>query len=248
MLTVIHTEDKFEVYVDGTHIQSVAAAFTLSAGGDTLYYGRLVEGGFDFSGKIAEAELLNEILSDAAITARYEAKLVTPEDTATGGIKVDTGLITLLPGETAELPVKALGETVLKLTVVGDAAALKDGTLTATAVGETLIYAVSEDGRYLGGVVVRVVESIPEDTTEEDTDPPVEPGTDPDPDTGDATDPATNPPADEEPDPDTDPVTQPAETDPPKKKGCGSSLGVWALWLVVGPGSAWVIGTKRRNA
>ena len=241
MLTVIHTEDKFEVYVDGSHLQSVAATFALESGGDALYYGRLVEGGFDFGGKIAEAELLSEILSDAAITARYEAKLVTPEDTATGGIKVEQGLMTLLPGETAELPVKALGETVLKLTVVGDAATLKDGALTAEKVGETLIYAVSEDGRYLGGVVVRVVESIPEDTTEEDTDKPDEPV---------ETDvPATKDPETTEKDPD---PTSPSESEKDTKseieqpkKGCRSALAVSALLLMTVTGGAWLALRKR---
>ena len=221
MLTVIHTEDKFEVYIDGAHIQSIAATFALEAGGDPLYYGRLVEGGFDFGGKIAEVELLEEIPSDAAITDLYEAKLVTPEDTAAGGIKVEQGLMTLLPGDTAELPVKALGQTVLKLTVVGDAVTLKDGVLTAEALGETLIYAVSEDGRYLGGVVVQVVESIPEDTTEEETDPPTEPDTDP----------VDTPPVTEIPTEPAETTTEPAETDPPKKKGCRSVLGTSALLL-----------------
>ena len=239
MFTVIHTEDKFEVYVDGSHIQSVAAAFTLEAGGDALYYGRLVEGGFDFNGKIAEAELLNEILSDAAITDRYEAKLVTPEENATGGIKVDTGLVILLPGETAELPVKALGETVLKLTAVGDAATLTDGTLTAEKVGETLIYAVSEDGRYLGGVVVQVVESIPEDTTEEDTEPPTEPDTDP----------VDTPPVTEIPTEPAEPAettAEPAETDPPKKKGCKSTLGLSAV-LMTALCAGWMLLSKKRD-
>jgi hypothetical protein len=240
MLTVIHTEDKFEVYVDGSHIQSVAAAFTLEAGGDALYYGRLVEGGFDFGGKIAEVELLTEILSEAAITDRYKAKLVTPEDTAAGGIKVEQGLMTLLPGETAELPLKALGETVLKLTVVGDAATLKDGALTAEKVGETLIYAVSEDGRYLGGVVVRVVESVPEDTTEEDTDKPDEPV--------DTDEPATKDPETTEKDPD---PTAPSESesntkgeDEKPKKGCRSSLAVSVMLLMTVTG-AWLVLRKK---
>ena len=241
MLTVIHTEDKFEVYMDGTHIQSIAATFALGEGGDTLYYGRLVEGGFDFNGKIAEAELLNEVLTADAIVKRYEAKLITPEDTAEGGIKVETGLLTLLPGETAEFPVKALGQTALKLTVVGDAATLKDGTLTAEKVGETLIYALSEDGRYIGGVVVQVVESIPEDTTEPDTEPPAEPDTQP----GD-TAPVDTPPATEAPVDPTETSTDPVETDPPKKKGCKSSFSV-ILPLLLTLCGGWLVLSKKEN-
>lgn len=169
MLTVVHTEGKLEVYVDGAHLKSIAAQFELQAGGDTYYYGRLVEGGFDFLGKITEGELLDKALTPEDIQARYESHLVVPEPT--GGIKVEVPLITLLLGETAPLGITAFGETSIKLTTVGDAATLKDGTLTADKVGETLIYAVSEDGRYIGGAVVQVVESIPEDTTEPDTAP-----------------------------------------------------------------------------
>ena len=36
--------------MDGVHLKSIGADFTLPAGGDAYYYGRLVEGGFDFSG------------------------------------------------------------------------------------------------------------------------------------------------------------------------------------------------------
>lgn len=168
MLTVVHTDGRLEVYMDGVHLHSIAADFTLASGGDSYYYGRLVEGGFDFMGKITEGELLDEVLTPEAIKARYESHLVIPEPE--GGIKVETPLITLLPGESAELGITAYGNTVLKLTAVGDAATLKDGKVTAERVGETLIYAISEDGKYIGGAVVRVVESTPEDTTEPNPD------------------------------------------------------------------------------
>jgi hypothetical protein len=62
MLTVVHNEGKLEVYMDGVHLKSIGADFTLPAGGDAYYYGRLVEGGFDFPGKITEGELLDEVL------------------------------------------------------------------------------------------------------------------------------------------------------------------------------------------
>ena len=226
MLTLIHKDDKFELYVDGTLIQTIAAAFTLAEGGDQLYYGRLVEGGFDFPGKIAEAEFLNEVLSDQAITERYEAHLVKPEDTAEGGIKVETGLITLLLGEEAPLGITALGSTQIILTLKGDAAVLNGDIITAQALGEVLIYAYSEDGRYIGGTVVQVVESIPEDTTEPDTDEPDEPPTEPDgedtvptePTTAETTEDVTEPTPDttdtDAEHPDTSPA--PAETEDPQ--------------------------------
>jgi hypothetical protein len=152
-----------------------------------------------------------------------------------GGIKVTTPLITLLPGESAELGITAYGATQLKLTALGDAATVTDGKVTADKVGETLIYAVSEDGRYIGGAVVLVVESIPEDTTEPDTDPVVEPDTEP---TDTETHPVDTPPVTEAP-------SEPAETDPPKK-GCRSSVGVSATLLLTLCG-CWLALSKKQK-
>ena len=114
---------------------------------------------------------------------------------------------------------------------MGDSVTLADGVLTATELGETLIYAVSEDGAYLGGVVVQVVESIPEDTTEEETEPPTEPDTDP------VTEIPTEP---------AETTTEPAETDPPKKKGCRSTLGTSALLLPLLCGG-WLALSKKQD-
>ena len=240
MLTVIHSQGKLEVYIDGVHLKSIGADFTLPAGGDAYYYGRLVEGGFDFPGKITEGELLDEVLTPEQIKARFESHLVIPEPE--GGIKVTAPLITLLPGESAELGITAYGATQLKLTTVGDAATVTDGKVTAEKVGETLIYAVSEDGRYIGGAVVLVVESIPEDTTEPDTDPVVEPDTEP---SDTETHPVDTPPVTETPDePDGDP-TEPAETDPPKK-GCRSSVGVSVTLLLTLCG-CWLVLSKKQK-
>jgi hypothetical protein len=98
-----------------------------------------------------------------------------------------------------------------------------------------LVYAVSEDGRYLGGVVVRVVESVPEDTTEEDTDTPDEPV--------DTEEPATKDPETTEKDPD---PTAPSESESntkgeeePTKKGCRSSLTVSVMLIMTAMGGAW---------
>ncbi len=246
MLTVIHTEDKFEIYMDGVHLHSVNATFALEDGGDSLYYGRLVEGGFDFPGKIAEVELLGEVLTDTAIEERYNARLVKSEDNAAGGIKVEQGLITLLPGQTAPLGIKALGSTELKLTAVGDAATLTDGVLTADKPGETLIYAVSEDGIYLGGVVVQVVESIPEDTTEEDTDEPAEPDTDPT-DTKPVETPSTTEMPTEPSETPSETPTKPADTATPVEKGCKSTLGVSLTLLLILCGGWLVLSGKHDN-
>ena len=152
-----------------------------------------------------------------------------------GGIKVTAPLITLLPGESAELGITAYGATQLKLTALGDAATVKDGKVTADKVGETLIYAVSEDGKYIGGAVVLVVESIPEDTTEPDTDAPDEPAD---------TNASSTPPDDTEgedlnPDENTSGENGTEEEKP--KGGCKSSIAsTGPMLLVLLPGGCWI--------
>lgn len=226
MLTLVHTNGKLEVYMDGMHLRSVAADFTLASGRDTYYYGRLVEGGFDFVGRITEGELLNEVLTPEAILARYESHLVKSDPK--GGIEIEQPLITLLPGETAPLGITAFGETKLQLTVVGDAATVSDGILTAAKVGETLIYATSEDGRFIGGVVVQVVESIPEDTTEPETE----------------TDPSNT-------DENTSEDGSTSQTDPddtPEKRGCKSAVITSLLVILLALGAAFPILGKRSRS
>ena len=238
MLTLIHADGKFEVYMDGAHLHSVPAQFTLGSGLDNYLYGRLVEDGFNFDGKITEGELLNEVLTPNAIKARYESHLVIPEPE--GGIKVETPLITLLPGETAPLGITAYGATQLKLTTVGDAATLADGVLTAEKVGETLIYAISEDGRYIGGVVVQVVASMPEDTVEPDTNKPDEPVDTSEP----STDMDTCPPVTEKGE---TPPTAPSDDTDKQKRGCKSTLAASALILLVISSGAWMALRKKEN-
>ncbi len=238
MLTVVHADGKFEVYMDGVHLHSVAAQFSLEAGTDTYFYGRLAEGSFNFNGKITEGELLSEILTPEAILERFESHLVQPDPE--DGLTVEETLITLLPGQTAPLGITAHGKTTVKLTVSGDAATLADGVLTAEKVGETLIYAISEDGRYIGGVVVQVVESIPEDTTEPDTDIPDEPDTAaPDTSDDDSGTSAPEPPA-ESGESSTDSTDQ-------QERGCKSTLTASALLLLIISGSAWMALRKKEH-
>lgn len=164
--------------------------------------------------------------------------LVIPEPE--GGIKVTTPLITLLLGESAELGITAYGATQLKLTALGDAATVTDGKVTADKVGETLIYAVSEDGKYIGGAVVLVMESIPEDTTEPDTDAPDEPAD---------TNASSTPPDDTEgedlnPDENTSDENTSGENGTEEEKpkgGCKSSIAsTGPMLLVLLPGGCWI--------
>lgn len=232
MLTILHTDGKFEIYVDGISQKTVFADFELPAGEERFCYGRLVENGFDFIGAITEGELLNEALTPEDIAARYQAHLVYPE--VEGGIRVESPLITLTLGETAAVGITAQGSTVLKLTVVGEAATLKDGVLTASHVGETLIYAYSEDGRYIGGTVVRVVEVAPPET---DTEPSTEPETAPETASDMETVPETN-------------TAEPTTASTQEDKGCGSFIGGSAWCAVLALTAAWpaIVGKRRRRA
>ena len=125
---------------------------------------------------------------------------------------------------------------------MGDAATVTDGKVIAEKVGETLIYAVSEDGRYIGGAVVLVVESIPEDTTEPDTDAPDEPV--------DTKEPATEPDGTVggDPMPDTkDPEGGDTEGESERpKKGCKSSVSVSVTLLLTLCG-CWLALSKKQK-
>ena len=193
-----------------------------------MSFGSLNDGSLTFGGTLDTVRLYNRVLAPEELTV--------PKGSSECGIRVESPLITLLPGENAPLGITALGSTVLKLTTVGDSVTLADGVLTANELGETLIYAVSEDGAYIGGVVVQVVESLPEDTTEEETDPPVEPDTLPTDTTAEAETPAETP----------DGSAEPDETQPPKKKGCRSSLGLTALLTVTLCGG-WLALSKKHS-
>ena len=227
-LAFIWTSSQITVYADGQIVGGCTVNGAIRETVETMSFGSLNDGSLTFGGTLDTVRLYNRVLAPE--------ELAVPKGSSECGIRVESPLITLLPGENAPLGITALGSTVLKLTTVGDSVTLADGVLTANELGETLIYAVSEDGAYIGGVVVQVVESLPEDTTEEETDPPVEPDTLPTDTTAEAETPAETP----------DGSAEPDETQPPKKKGCRSSLGLTALLTVTLCGGWLVLSKKHR--
>ena len=228
-LAFIWTSSQITVYADGQIVGGCTVNGDIRETVDTMSFGSLNDGSLTFGGTLDTVRLYNRVLAPEELTV--------PKGSSECGIRVESPLITLLPGENAPLGITALGSTVFKLTTVGDSVTLADGVLTANELGETLIYAVSEDGAYIGGVVVQVVESLPEDTTEEETDPPVEPDTLPTDTTAEAETPA------ETPDGSADTTD---ETQPPKKKGCRSSLGLTALLTVTLCGGWLALSKKHR--
>ena len=181
-----------------------------------MSFGSLVDGSLPFGGALDTVRIYNRALSADELEANSKTD---------GGIKTKAPLITLLPGETAPLGITAVGYTVINLTTVGDAASLKDGVLTAERAGETLVYAVSEDGAYIGGVVVRVAESATEDDTDASTD--------------SETDLSESQPEDA-----TD--TAPFETEPSGKTGCGSAIGL-SVTVLLSLCGAWPVLAKKKN-
>ncbi len=222
MLTLVHKEDRLVLYIDGQQMADVPAAFELEVRNDALTYGQLAEGGMDFKGAIVECELLTEALTADAIKARYEAKIVKSETASAFGFTAP--LYTIEVGETVENIFTGDAE----ITITGTAATLSGTTLTAVAIGESVLYARSADGTQIAGAVVRVVaEGEPDTTTPVESDTlPVEPNTAP----------VVNTDTTASDGPDTPAMTVPdgTETDKPAKGGCKSAVSLSVLALLAG--------------
>lgn len=251
MLTLVRKDDQFILYIDGTEVAKADASFTLAAGEDNMVYGCLVEHGMDFAGAIAEGELLTEALTPADIRARYEKKLVRPEGGSS--FAFEQTLVTLLPGESAPLAFSNAGKA-HSITLAGDSVRLGDnGTVTAEKLGDTVIYAISDDGNTFAAMVVRVTDKRPDEGShpdietetlpDPDTEPDTETGNLADSDTQAGTNAATSP--EGETPASTAPATNP-ETNAPKTRGCKSAVSASALLLLT-LGGACLLARKKRD-
>ena len=167
LLTVIHTEGKLITYIDGEQAGEAAVQWEVASGEDTCYYGRLVEGGFDFPGSIAECSLIDEAPDAAAVASAYNSKVVYPE--ADGELGFESDIIGLEPGGSAPCGIKAPEKVKYTLTLKGGAATLDGETVTAKQPGEAVICAVSDSGRYIAMTLVRVGDPGGGDTEESQT-------------------------------------------------------------------------------
>ncbi len=239
MLTLVGRDGKLLLFIDGVPVASVATDFGIPSGSDRSVYGRLVEGGMDFKGQIAEGELLTEALSDDVIKARYEEKLVKPD--AEEGLFFAASYLSLTLGERVPLGLSAVGDHTYSVICRGDAVVLDGDTVTAVAIGDCVLYARSDDGAYITAMVIRVAEELPEESeteTETETDTETETETEASPDTpaeseNESHTPTTGAPATEtEGESEAAPETP---TAPQKDKGgCGSVLGGSVLLLLAG--------------
>ncbi len=216
MLTLVRKDSQLYLYIDAELVSTVACHFDIPAGNDNCIYGRLVEGGMNYSGRIVAGDLLlDKALTADEISALYEEKLVKPN--AVTGLAFAETLITLHLGETAPSGFKAEEGLAHTLTHMGDSVTLADdGTLTAVALGDSVLWAKSDDGSLIAAAVVRVLEELPPETEPPVTEPPVTepPVTEPAPGTGAQT-PAPTP-------------TAPS-TEVPDKGGCKSAIGLTTL-------------------
>lgn len=164
MLTVIRRDGRLETYVDGTPVSTLPIDWNVEEGQATACFGALVEKNFTFPGSIAEYSFIGEAPDADRVKALYASKLVYPEKT--GGLDFAEHILRLAPDGQAQLGVVAHGNTKYVLSAAGESAALDGETVRAVAPGETVIYARSDDGRYVSAALV-VVEAPaePEDTS-----------------------------------------------------------------------------------
>lgn len=73
MLTAVRRGNTVVVYIDGKEAGKGNADFIAAGGEETLYIGRLVEGGFDFRGKLTGVGLLETAPDDAEMVKMYRA-------------------------------------------------------------------------------------------------------------------------------------------------------------------------------
>lgn len=247
MLTVTHEKNTLTAYIDGRVVGSTITGFAATEGEATLAIGKLVEGGFNFNGRLTEVELLNTLLTPEEIIARYKEKMIYP--TPDGTLSFAESVLRLTEG--AEAPLGLDAENVpYALTVDGDAVTVSEGTIRAVRRGVAVIRAISDDGRSMSAAVVDVL-------TEEDELPPVDTTPIPDPETGTepdtepetGTSPETDPSSDTVTPGESDPITEPdateSETQPDKKKGCSSGLSA-ALSILMFPALALLVRKKKQ--
>ena len=172
MLTVVHEEGRLVTYIDGNEVSAQSLAWNVGDGDEFYICGRLVEGGLDFPGKIAELTLGDTAPDGAAVSAMYQSKLVYPEKA--GGLEFESDLIELEPDGSAPCGLKVTGDVGCTLTIKGGAATLDKETVKAASLGEAVIYAVSDGGKYTAMALVRVAEKPVETkpVTDDTTKPP----------------------------------------------------------------------------
>ncbi|MBQ1846979.1 MAG: fibronectin type III domain-containing protein [Clostridia bacterium] len=162
MLTVVHTEDKIRTYIDGSLTSEVPVNWNAAEGADAYYIGRLVEGGFDFPGSIAECEFIDHAPSGDEISALYKKHVVYPD--AEGGLDFAQHLITLEPGQQTDVGITVTGNLKYGLSVSGESVVLDGTTVKAEKTGQSVIYARSENGGYISALLVTVKEHEEEQT------------------------------------------------------------------------------------
>ncbi len=169
MLTLVHKEGVIETYLDGALAGSATVAWEVAEGSDTCYYGRLVEGGFEFPGKIADCTFIDHVPGAGETADLYTSKLVYPEK---DGVDFEAYQLDLTVGKEAPCGIKAADGTKYTLSAYGDSAVLDGQTVKAVKPGQTVIYARTDGGSFISAMIVNVTERVPEQTqSAEQTDP-----------------------------------------------------------------------------
>ncbi|MBR5059457.1 MAG: fibronectin type III domain-containing protein [Clostridia bacterium] len=156
MLTLAHDDNLLVLYIDGVKTGTFPGGFALDEKEDTYYVGRLVEGGFDFPGKIAELRLADSLMSDSEIKAEYEKHLKEDPPPGEEYVTFENHIIWLRPGESMPLGLKAREGAEYELSLAGSSVTLDGDVIKAMSFGDTVISARSDDGEYVSAVLVRV--------------------------------------------------------------------------------------------
>ncbi len=244
MLTLTHVGQTLTVYIDGTKVSSLTSDFNATEASDTLAIGRLVEGGFDFSGSITEFEIYPNGITEAEMAALLKAHEASPTVTPgeTEDFAVSDSLLRLLPGTNSDI-VLTLPNGCTAQSSDESVAVVDNGCrIKALALGTAVITVRNGNTGRVSAIVVDVVESLdekqaPGTTPVQDDEPETTPGQETDTGSADPTQPS-----------DTDPAvsgTSGEGTDTqPAPGGCRSAVGFTVLLMAAA--AALVFSRRRR--
>ena len=165
MLAFVREGKRLKIYDDGKLVSSMLISGKIANYTYDMSFGVLNEGTFGFAGSIDEVRLYERALGEDEIAemAAYGSDTLYPANNGKLGFASD--LISLETGGSAPCGLTAADGVEYTLTVKGGAAALDGQTVKAVSVGESVICAVSNDGKYIAMALVAVKEH------EEETNP-----------------------------------------------------------------------------
>ena len=234
MLTAVRRGDTIVVYIDGRETGSGTADFAVASGEETLYIGRLVEGGFEFEGQLAGIELLKTAPDEAKIQEMYRAHV--RETIPAKILHFTDSLLSMTENSEEKLNLKANGME-YRIEVIGDAITVSGEIIHAVKPGSALVVVYSLDGAHMTALAVDVrptgEQETPVDTTPiPDPEPETEPETETETEIEPGSDTVTSAPGQSDTYAEST-GTYADETTAEKKRGCKSALPMLSVLTVL---------------